>query len=195
MEISERCHPQSPEWSVWRPVMRFPQLLFRTRNNAHESFRVMTRRRQQDTGTCCCLLRPSPPELHRCGHLPLCFTLQTGCKQEAAEAPRCCSGDHMPTGTVEGITGDHGGVIYDGQLRRSEQACMQTAILTRNGGLSSLVLTNCKLSPFSCAETKFQVKWQLLRNTIRHGSLFLQFTSIEETCFPSNEQFIDNRSH
>lgn len=32
-------------------------------------------------------------------------------------------------------------------------------------------------------------------NTIRHGSLFLQFTSIEETCFPSNEQFIDNRSH
>lgn len=36
---------------------------------------------------------------------------------------------------------------------------------------------------------------KLRRNTTRHGSSFLQFTSIEETRFPSNEQFIDNLSH
>lgn len=140
--------------------MRFPQLLFRTRNNAHESFRVMTRRRQQDTGTCCCLLRPSPPELHRCLHLPLCFTLQTGCKQEAAEAPRCCSGDHMPTGTVEGMNrGSWGGDNFMmGNLGGQNRPVCKQRSSHENGGLSSLVLTNCKLSPFSCAETKFQVK-------------------------------------
>lgn len=85
-------------------------------------------------------------------------------------------------------------VIYDGQLRSSELACKQTAILTRNRGLSSLVLKHTANRLPSCVR-KQNFKWQLLRNTIRHGSLFLQFTSIEETGFPSNEQFIDNRSH
>lgn len=99
----------------------------------------------------------------------------------------------MPAGTVEGIIRDHGGVIYDGKLRSSEQASKQTAILKRYRGLSSLVLNkiaNCL--PFSCAETKFQVT-----TPSRHtkAACFFNFTSIEETGFPSNEQFIDNRSH
>lgn len=57
--------------------------------------------RQQDTGTCCCLLQPSAPGLHS-GHL---FTLQTGCKQGAVQAPRSWSGVLMPTGTDVGVTG------------------------------------------------------------------------------------------
>lgn len=180
---------------AWWPVIGFPQFLLRTRNNAHETFRVHEQGTQQDTCTCCCLLRPSPPELHRCRHLPpfhtANWTLAVNKGQQGLLNP-----DQVFTCQQEQlrVTQDHGGIIYDRQLRSSKQACKQTAILTREQrSLFAGAKQTANRLPFCVQKQTF--KWQFLRNTIRYSSSFLQFTSIEETSFPSNEQFINNRSH
>lgn len=134
--------------------MGFPQLLFGTGNNAHETFRETSR------GDDSLLARAA---ISSCPRLP------TAPRSASATVPHCRLAvnnrqrrrllDPVPVFTrqQETLTGreTHGGVIYDGPLRSPERACQQTAILTRYRGLSSLALNKQRLSP-SCAENKIK---------------------------------------